>query len=1330
MLGDKRALKRSLAFVSFLLLVSLAGVFAFTYTDQVFNITITSDRDSYSCYPGCVAYINITNNNASLNGVYNVSFSNTVTINESFINFTIYSCTQDLSACTEIQNSNITNFNFTNGTDYPFKLEINLSKPLYGKWNFTFKININGTVYNITLDPYIDSINLTSPQEGNHTNSSQPLFEFVYTSAYNTSLNCTLFINSTRYPYGSTNASNATTSNITANATLSDSLYAWFVGCDSDGDSVADEFSESRNITIDKTSPSITNLSPSNASKTYKRNESGYTNFTVQFSYTETYPALYEINIYNSTNDIVHSASNTSNITSGSSSAAENISVSLLPDGLYDIEVIMHDIAGNSNSTRENDSLVVDSTNPLVSIASPTASSPSYRKTENSSINFTVNISYTETNPSYYRVIVYNSTGSAVYNSTNSTAIASGSSYSLHNVSISPVPSDGKYDVYVKLHDLAGNYNTTRQNDSLVIDNTNPSVELATVNYLWDADGSVSLSYNFTDFSGAENCSLWMTNSSGGNWSLVMYNQTTVSNASQNSFSVSGLDNGTNENGTYTWNVKCIDMAGNSAFASSNRTLYIGNRSDLVVYDIIFYPSSPYAGQKINITVRIRNIGTASVSNVTNVSITYGSYTNKSAVVPALSPGAEYNVTYYNITALSGNNSVTAIADYADNWTMERYPANNTRTEYLSTNLNVTVLNVVTYGSYIEPGEKVTYNISVKLYNGTPITGLTASNITYFYDAYSGRSDWDRKDNISGFTEKGNGIYTFNYTVPLNDYERRNTATSTLRIAESGNHSTKLMFTAKYGGTYTGWSNNTEIYSITAPRLEVQFYGVDTTLSYPSGNTDVINVRARNTGTEDMTNITVKIQSNSSGYKVENSQTLTCSYSSTLKNSSSTWTNLECNGNTNLDAAASAVGTYKLSVIAAYGISILQSVKYNSTSLDYEVITVSNSSSSSSSSSTSDSESGSSSEDSDECSADSDCSDNEECISGTCVTLSCAEGYSALNHECVQNTYSYALKIVEITEKIEVVQGENATISFKIKNIGNITTNVKINATSSLDGVEMPIDKKTYHILKPYMSYKSTLSVNATEEAEVGEGIITFSAFDKDRKDVRAEYNITLLVHPNEKTKKLINTTYESYLKMFNKFFTDFKTIKASDAPEENYTKLNRTFITLERMLNVVKDKLSEGDYIGAKKLLRDADAILSEAEQNLENLKTAKEVITKKKSAGYYMWIIGAIILLIIAGLFVYLLLPPKTGYSIKSGYRAARSGRDEIIEKAKGVISRIKGGRGYSKSPAKAQRTIYHFKKTSYMPGYERQTSMYSIYKNKNSPLQNIKRIIKRKK
>ncbi|MCD6274529.1 MAG: LamG domain-containing protein, partial [Candidatus Aenigmarchaeota archaeon] len=100
------------------------------------------------------------------------------------------------------------------------------------------------------------SVFLNSPPNQTTTSDSTPDFNFTV-SGTESSYSCELFIND--MGYGTETANNNTPTIITANSSLSDGTYDWYVNCTAN--SVTNQ-SEVREITIDATSPVINFTSP------------------------------------------------------------------------------------------------------------------------------------------------------------------------------------------------------------------------------------------------------------------------------------------------------------------------------------------------------------------------------------------------------------------------------------------------------------------------------------------------------------------------------------------------------------------------------------------------------------------------------------------------------------------------------------------------------------------------------------------------------------------------------------------------------------------------------------------------------------------------------------------------------------------------------------------------------------------------------------------------------------------------------------------------------------------------------------------------------------
>jgi hypothetical protein len=105
----------------------------------------------------------------------------------------------------------------------------------------------------------IDTINVTlnNPQNYTFTNQTLPVFNFTVRGG-STNYNCNLTINNSQY--GSVTATDSIATTITANTSLvNGQSYLWFINCSSSG---VWNVSQTRNITIDTTPPTINFTSP------------------------------------------------------------------------------------------------------------------------------------------------------------------------------------------------------------------------------------------------------------------------------------------------------------------------------------------------------------------------------------------------------------------------------------------------------------------------------------------------------------------------------------------------------------------------------------------------------------------------------------------------------------------------------------------------------------------------------------------------------------------------------------------------------------------------------------------------------------------------------------------------------------------------------------------------------------------------------------------------------------------------------------------------------------------------------------------------------------
>jgi len=201
--------------------------------------------------------------------------------------------------------------------------------------------------------PYSDeyfSIILNSPPNQTTTNDPTPDFNFTV-SGTASSYSCELFINNTGY--GTATANNNIATIITANQSLSDGTYSWYINCTVGGHT---EQSEIREITIDTTAPSISNQQISTNYYNGTVNISDYNFITdkkqikINVSASDIHLDSVWARIYNSIIDYLMS------IVSGT---IYEVNVSL-SKGYYNISSFANDTAGNQNNTANQSITVSD----------------------------------------------------------------------------------------------------------------------------------------------------------------------------------------------------------------------------------------------------------------------------------------------------------------------------------------------------------------------------------------------------------------------------------------------------------------------------------------------------------------------------------------------------------------------------------------------------------------------------------------------------------------------------------------------------------------------------------------------------------------------------------------------------------------------------------------------------------------------------------------------------------------------------------------------------------------------------------------------------------
>ncbi|MBI5332648.1 MAG: DUF853 family protein [Candidatus Aenigmarchaeota archaeon] len=400
--------------------------------------------------------------------------------------------------------------------------------------------NLNSTQAAFTSDttnPYIE-YNTSTEGSGSVINRSNII---VNISASDTNLaNVTIYLyNSSRILVNSNTSLSGGIMNFTG---LSDGLYyfnatAYDYAANSNNTAI-------RNVTIDTLFPNITINSP--VAVVYKQQNQ---NISINYTYNETNPANITIYLFNQTGAI--NSTLVIGLSSGVITRIDNITTpSNSVDGNYTLNITIIDLAGHTTSSQTNNTVVIDSTLPLISFAVPTEENNIYISNRSW---IAINVSVTETNEQNITFRLYNNitgiTNTSIY--TNTTRFVNYTNLS-----------DGYYYYNVTVYDKAANANTT-ETRIITLDSSAPTIYNKTKNNARQY-GNVTLSLNVSDI---------------GNINItvrIAYPDSTIVNHSMNGNT--GLINLTLANlsilGDYYVNYTISDSAGNSAGTNDSFEIY------------------------------------------------------------------------------------------------------------------------------------------------------------------------------------------------------------------------------------------------------------------------------------------------------------------------------------------------------------------------------------------------------------------------------------------------------------------------------------------------------------------------------------------------------------------------------------------------------------------------------------------------------------------------------------------------------------------------------------------------------------------------------------
>lgn len=193
--------------------------------------------------------------------------------------------------------------------------------------------------------------------------------------------------------------------------------------------------------------------------------------------------------------------------------------------------------------------IIIDNTQPVVAISTPTTASPSYNVSGEA---VPVIFNYTEANPSNYTITIYNSTA-VICSRLNTSGLAGGVNVTVYESCTVGTVSDGWYNLTINMTDLVGNKSSNTQIDALKIDSVLPVISSPN-----PANNSVVASSPITlSIATDETAECRYSQSSGKSFASM------TSFANTNSTSHSSVLN-LLDYGMYNFYFKCRDLRGNT----------------------------------------------------------------------------------------------------------------------------------------------------------------------------------------------------------------------------------------------------------------------------------------------------------------------------------------------------------------------------------------------------------------------------------------------------------------------------------------------------------------------------------------------------------------------------------------------------------------------------------------------------------------------------------------------------------------------------------------------------------------------------------------------
>ena len=756
------------------------------------------------------------------------------------------------------------------------------------------------------------------------------------------------------------------------------------------------------------------------------------------------------------------------------------------------------------------------------------------------------------------------------------------------------------------------------------------------------------------------------------------------------------FDTGHLADGAYNISVLATDKVENYRYLNTTKYFNVTPQPDLIIKTVNWnssfgdsFPFSSYEGNYTNITINVtlKNNGTGAVVNFTKVTVKWDSviltpFWNFSDLNAGSELSKNYTIIGNSSNVKNNMHSIFVELDEQNNQT-EKNENNNNVTENLYIGYNVSVFGISPLS--VVPGDNINISVKVLYGNGSAVDNLTQSDFK-IYDSWNSGSYTTANGNIQSIdlTQNTSGIYNITYKVNSSIYG------SEKKIAQFGMHHMRVN---AIKGNYSGWKNDTgNNYTITAPNLEVWFENVDTTLR-KNTQKDLFYIKMKNSGNIEIKNITIKIQTNNSdSLKMSTQVDGTYSHTYTCNKFLSIGDSLDANSKETASCSLYLKGTsngkYKLSVIYAYGETITN-IKYNSTNLPYNTITVSTTDTTTDDDTTTTTTNTNNNPTNieKECTVDSNCSSTYFCnYSNKCQKIKCKANQLISNHKCTD------IKINIICNKsFFIEQGQNITVPFYLNSTKYKISSIYLEATkpSEFRG-NVSIAPSSQTVIKN-IAKRYNITFSMPKDAVFKKEYVFEIKVKKGTKNTFAVRNITLIVSGGNDTKRQISDNIDIYEKTLKNQLNTLEDIKSKLDKEEGNLIQARTD-KIQKIIDDIRALIENKEYLKADKKINELNTEMKNLNNSITTLVEKKAKETKR----YKVYLFIILILAGIGGLVYYMMLPDERGYHPTKGYikkSQKQEFKEQIIEIIDNVIKNIQIWLKKKKEENPLKKRVYNY-------------------------------------